>query len=151
MHDAMQTTPPNPPPASVRLAGALFSAYAGLLLLEALWIAIGSRWWASARAWSDLHPAGTVPKQMAAAAVVLLLVWGLSSGKRWLWFLIVSWGTLLAALGAFFLLAVATQPLAREFARTHPAESVAGVVTWTCVSAGVACLWRGDARRSPRR
>jgi len=134
-------------PRSLRIGALLFACFALLRLAEAAWIAFGPRWSTAAGAWAAMHPAGTVPTQIAASFAMLALAWCLTRGYRWAWFLSVTWGTVLCGFG-LAVLALATIPgsVARGFVTTHAAEAVAGAVELICLGAAVSHLLRSDAR-----
>ncbi|MDP9267620.1 MAG: hypothetical protein M3P27_04745 [Acidobacteriota bacterium] len=134
-------------PRSVRIGALLFGCFALLRLVESAWIAWGPRWSAAAGAWAAMHPAGTVPKQIAASFAMLALASCLTRGYRWAWFLSVTGGTVLCGFG-LAVLALATIPgsLARGFVTSHPAEAGAGAAELVCLGGAVSCLLRRDAR-----
>src|SRR4051794_19854148 len=136
------TTAPKP----VRLASVLFGCFAAMLVLEAAWIGIAPRWSEAARAWAEMHPAGTVIKQCAAALLIFFLISKLLAGRRWARFLLLAWSSLMALLGALLLIVMAAPGVARGFGAAHPREATAGTLAWLCVAGGALCLLRADAR-----
>jgi len=135
------------PPRALRVAAALFSAFALLLMAEALWIALGARWFRSAQAWAALHPPGTLPKQFAASFAMFAVVWFLMRGRRWAWIVLLTWASLVGIFGFALLLAAAMpSTVARAFIQLHPIEAISGSVAWMCALAGLAHLLARDAR-----
>jgi len=134
---------------AVRTAALLYSAYATLLLLEALWISVGTNWFTGARAWAALHGPGGVVWQVLGSVVGFLVGWSLMRGYGWAWFVAVVWGGGLSALGAAMLVGALLLPdsIMRSFVLSHPTEMAGGAVTVICLGGSVICLSRRDARQ----
>ena len=133
---------------SGRTGAAAYAGYGFLLASEALWIAVGPRWFDSAREWAELHAFSAVGPALG-ASIFLSIAWALTRGYRWAWYFAVIWGGLLlvGAVGVLLTLAPASPRLeAWPPAAARGPMLVGGVLSLACLGTGVFSLCRKDAR-----
>jgi hypothetical protein len=133
---------------SGRAGAAAYAGYGFLLAAEALWIAVGPRWFDQAREWAELHAFSAVGPSVG-ASIFLSIAWALRRGYRWAWYVGVIWGGLLFV-GAVGLLLSLT-PVFPRMEAWPPAVTrgpilVGGVLSLACLGTGVFSLCKKDAR-----
>jgi hypothetical protein len=85
---------------------ACLAGVAALLLLEALWVGMGSRKYESAREWAGPEAGRHGTQLLVGAGVFLLVLWSLVQRRRWAWVAARAWAIVMGSLGIFVLLII---------------------------------------------